>query len=401
MRSFAKIVLVFIFFFFLFLSQEASAKVTADLGIRAEDISFSTWPLIAGSKTRIYAVIHNFGEEDMTGFVSFYQGTKLLGTPQFVSVKAKGFADEVFVDFIVPDSAFNILAMIQETDPPDENPENNQALTKLFYPLLDSDHDGIPDESDNCPLLANPDQKDSDQDKIGDLCDDDWDNDGLKNEEEIKRKTDPYNPDTDGDGLVDGADPFPLIPLSNEKTQEKTEQKPNLSLSSSGQKTKDNLSSLQDSLAKMQIVSQAKAFSSSSEEQNEQNENNLPLATSTKLKITNLNFQKLSWNQFSFQAEVLGGTPPFIWHWDFGDGQEFFGKNPKHRYKKNGTYTVRLILQDQKGEKTQTSTTLKISFFNFGNPLFLFSLLALSSFLAFLFFLNKKLGDEDHEEFFF
>jgi formylglycine-generating enzyme required for sulfatase activity len=36
--------------------------------------------------------------------------------------------------------------------------------------LLDSDGDGIPDASDNCPLVANPDQGDCDEDGIGDAC---------------------------------------------------------------------------------------------------------------------------------------------------------------------------------------------------------------------------------------
>jgi hypothetical protein len=35
----------------------------------------------------------------------------------------------------------------------------------------DTDGDGIPDASDNCPTVANPDQKDTDGDGIGDACD--------------------------------------------------------------------------------------------------------------------------------------------------------------------------------------------------------------------------------------
>ena len=35
----------------------------------------------------------------------------------------------------------------------------------------DSDNDGIKDTSDNCPLVSNADQRDGDKDKVGDVCD--------------------------------------------------------------------------------------------------------------------------------------------------------------------------------------------------------------------------------------
>ena len=35
----------------------------------------------------------------------------------------------------------------------------------------DADRDGVPDEQDNCPTVANPDQADADRDGKGDLCD--------------------------------------------------------------------------------------------------------------------------------------------------------------------------------------------------------------------------------------
>jgi hypothetical protein len=38
----------------------------------------------------------------------------------------------------------------------------------------DQDHDGIPDFRDNCPAVYNPDQKDSDSNGMGDLCDEPW-----------------------------------------------------------------------------------------------------------------------------------------------------------------------------------------------------------------------------------
>lgn len=67
----------------------------------------------------------------------------------------------------------------------------------------DSDGDGIPDSLDNCPLGYNPDQADSDNDGLGDVCDsNDADNDGV--EDSIDNC--PYianadQADDDGDGI--------------------------------------------------------------------------------------------------------------------------------------------------------------------------------------------------------
>ncbi len=74
-------------------------------------------------------------------------------------------------------------------------------------PLLlacdDSDGDGVCDEVDNCPLIANPLQTDTDFDTSGDACDDDDDNDGLSDVDEASYGTDPLLVDTDGDTLSD------------------------------------------------------------------------------------------------------------------------------------------------------------------------------------------------------
>ena len=103
----------------------------------------------------------------------------------------------------------------------------------------DDDNDGVADNfPDNCPLVANPNQNNYDGDSLGDVCDPDADNDGLLNTEETNsywldadtdhdnytdfeeyqhngqrgyqgppyanRDTNPNNPDTDYDGLLDG-----------------------------------------------------------------------------------------------------------------------------------------------------------------------------------------------------
>jgi hypothetical protein len=50
----------------------------------------------------------------------------------------------------------------------------------------------------------------------------DWDEDGLSYLEELQAGTDPKNPDTDGDGIMDGEDAFPLDPKTEESMIEPT-----------------------------------------------------------------------------------------------------------------------------------------------------------------------------------
>jgi hypothetical protein len=62
---------------------------------------------------------------------------------------------------------------------------------------------------DNCPGVAGDDQADLDGDGQGDACDSDIDGDGVDNTAETARGTDPRKADSDGDGVLDGADLCP------------------------------------------------------------------------------------------------------------------------------------------------------------------------------------------------
>jgi hypothetical protein len=63
---------------------------------------------------------------------------------------------------------------------------------------LDADGDGILNEDDNCPLVANPDQAEIDMDGVGDACDN------------CPSDANPAQLDSDGDGLGDVCDGGPL-----------------------------------------------------------------------------------------------------------------------------------------------------------------------------------------------
>ena len=81
-------------------------------------------------------------------------------------------------------------------------------------PPTDSDGDGITFNSDNCPLISNTDQLDTDGDGIGDVCDADLDGDGITNiSDNCPLESNTEQLDTDGDGLGDACSPISVNTL--------------------------------------------------------------------------------------------------------------------------------------------------------------------------------------------
>jgi len=57
----------------------------------------------------------------------------------------------------------------------------------------------------------------------------------------------------------------------------------------------------------------------------------------------------------TFTASVTGGTPPYTYLWDFGDGNQSDQPSPSHTYSRNGSYRVSVTVTDARGQSaTQT-----------------------------------------------
>lgn len=336
MKNKAMKIIIFIFGIILILPLNLqAADYTYDLGISSIDISFSK-ELVSGQKVRIYAAVHNYGKEDVSGHVSFYQGDKLIGDSQLVSVKANGFADEVFVDFTVPNSSFNIKADINGQKPKDENSNNDIAVTSLLMPLPDTDGDGIPDDQDL-----------------------DDDNDGVKDDREPLIGTDPQNSDTDGDGVIDGLDWCPTDPkcwkkpepLTNSNSNENSNQ--NINQPAENQDSNTNLN---------QNINQP------NEENVPDNTINLNENNQAPKPILLINATQKSWDTYVFQPELRGITDENLaYQWDFGDGEKSNEKTAEHKFAKPGDYSVNLKVTGPDNLELTATKKINFSFFHIEN----------------------------------
>jgi len=172
----------------LFFCGANSVFAKTDLSITDTDITFSKDNPFEGDNLRIFCRVFNVGDTDVQGYVLFLNNGKEMADPQPISVKANTY-DDVFIDWKAKFGNFKIEAKIVGLNLTDDNPDNNKTAQRNVFVDLDTDGDGI-----------------------GNTQDLDDDNDGISDEQEKAIKTDPLNPDTDGDKVKDNIDVFPTDP---------------------------------------------------------------------------------------------------------------------------------------------------------------------------------------------
>lgn len=62
----------------------------------------------------------------------------------------------------------------------------------------------------------------------------------------------------------------------------------------------------------------------------------------------------------NFQGNVSGGVKPYLYNWNFGDGEKSIRKNALHKYDQVGIYSVYLNITDFSGERSRSHTKVTI-----------------------------------------
>ncbi len=160
-----------------------------DSSVAAKDIVFDPDVLLLGVSSQVYITLRNNGERDIEGSVIFsIDGTRVITKP--FSIRSNGRPEDVWMSWKPTSLGTHTVRVdvVNDSSTPDVNLDDN-SVSETVEVDLDTDKDGVPNRLDK-----------------------DQDNDGLLNDRELANHTDPLRWDTDGDGVSDKADFYPLDP---------------------------------------------------------------------------------------------------------------------------------------------------------------------------------------------
>lgn len=178
-------------------TRAATTEPIGNAGFARGNIIFSKDPFFAGDKVRIYTIIFNGSDGDLSGAVEFFADSASIGKTDF-SVKGGGTIRDVWTDWTATVGDHKITAKIV-------NARVSFAGSAPYAVVLEMAESGA--------VQVTVDQ-DTDHDGTPDKTDPDMDGDGLANIVEIEQGYDPLKKDSDGDGVSDRAEYEAMIKVA-------------------------------------------------------------------------------------------------------------------------------------------------------------------------------------------
>jgi len=200
------------------LADLAGGHDTAPGHLGSGDLDFYAVPVVAGQRLRVDLESEEPGSA-LDAVIGLYDASNalLMVVDDAIDPESGAFSVDPALDVTV---GFTGTAKVVVSSYPDLDLNGAGGTTTGGYWIRvrfedDSDMDGVPDGTDNCPGAANGTQLDFEGDGLGDSCDADDDGDGLADVVETNTGTfvdanntgtNPLDPDSDGDGVTDGVE---------------------------------------------------------------------------------------------------------------------------------------------------------------------------------------------------
>jgi hypothetical protein len=201
----------------VFVSNPVTGTWTARVSGSAVPVGPQSFALIGtginAGNARILTIFNDGnGPLSVTSIVPDQSAPWISVNPATLSVPAGGSLSAlVEVDFTLAPPGSSTTRLLVYSDDPDENPYPGGVDITVITSCQDADNDSVCDDIDNCTLVSNPAQRDTDNDGYGNFCDPDFDNNLLVNAADLAFfktlffSTD-QDADLDGNGIVNASD---------------------------------------------------------------------------------------------------------------------------------------------------------------------------------------------------